>query len=134
MRTNIGVTFLFLGVLSTTGLHLTRVVNTIQHWAYYQNLFGDMTYYLAISGSILFLIGAIGTILLWTRSNFVKATILGYGALFTAGYWIERLFIQPGVTQGNIWFVIGFQVIMWIIFLVIITRSLNTYLGEKHDR
>jgi hypothetical protein len=134
MRTNIGVTFLFLGVLSTTGLHLTRVVNTIQHWAYYQNLFGDMTYYLVISGSILFLIGTIATILLWTRSNFVKATILGYGAIFTAGYWIERLFIQRGVLQENTWFVIGFQVVVWIMLLIITSRSLNTYLGEKHDR
>jgi hypothetical protein len=134
MRTNIGVTFLFLGVLSTTGLHLMRVVNTIQHWAYYQNLFGDMTYYLAISGSILFVMSAIGAILLWRRSNFVKATILGYGAIFTVGYWIERFFIQPGVLQENTWIVIGFQVVVWIMLLIITTRSLNTYLGEKHDR
>lgn len=111
-----------------------RVVNTIQHWAYYQNLFGDMTYYLVISGSIMFMIGAIATILLWTRSNFVKATILGYGAIFTAGYWIERLFIQQGVLQENTWFVIGFQVVVWIMLLIITSRSLNTYLGEKHDR
>lgn len=128
-----GVTVLFLGVLTSAGMHLLRMNYAIHNWAWLQNTLGWIVFYMFISGFTFFFLSLIMILLIMKRNKHTSIYLTIYVLLLLFAYWIDRLFLSVGETPRNIPFVIGFQLFILLVYIILIrSRGVQAYFGEKH--
>ncbi len=128
-----GVTVLLLGVLTSAGMHLLRMTYAIRNWTWLQNILGWIVYYMFISGFTFFFLSLLVLLLILRRNKRTSIYMTIYILLWLLAYWIDRLFLSVGETSRNIPFVIGFQLIILLIYYLLIrSRGVQAYFGEKN--
>ncbi|MGB9673897.1 MAG: hypothetical protein ACPL3P_07130 [Anaerolineales bacterium] len=128
-----GVTVLLIGVLSCAGLHLLRLVYAIQNWQWLIKILGWVVIYMAVSGLSFFFLDLVMMLLIVKRNKRTYFYLSGYILILLLAYWIDRLFLSIGESFKNVPFVIGFQLLLIIIYLILMkSRGMQTYFGDEH--
>jgi|YelNatPaOPRAMG01_1025707.scaffolds.fasta_scaffold04209_4 hypothetical protein len=133
MHSTKGVTVLFIGVLTSAGMHLLRTIYAIQNWSWLQNILGWIIYYMLISGLTFFFLNLIILLLMIQRNQRIQIYLTVYILLLMGAYWFDRLVLSIGESHWNIPFVIGSQLMMLLIYTLLMrSKGVKAYFGEKH--
>ncbi|MGB9592202.1 MAG: hypothetical protein ACPL0B_03430 [Anaerolineales bacterium] len=133
MHSTKGVTVLFIGVLTSAGMHLLRTIYAIQNWNWLQNILGWIIYYMLISGLTFFFLSLIILFLIIQRNQRIQKYFTAYIFLMICAYWFDRLVLSVGESHRNLAFVIGSQLIILLVYTILMrSKSVKAYFGEKH--
>lgn len=135
-RRPLGVTWFALLVLIFAGLHLLRLVQTVQYWDMLAALLPISPIYLFLTGLLWAALGfplAWGLWRGWRLAYFLSPVILlGYSLYF----WADRLLLSGFSERQENWpFAAALNIIILIWSLWVLTRPrAKAYFGEKHER
>lgn len=130
------VTLLALLVLSITIIYLVRLINSIILWDFLAALPGISPLFLALTGLIVTLAGALLFWGLWTgKPGAPRATRL-LGVVFLGYQWIEWLLSVIVGNQFENWlFATGMTLLAIIFIFWTLSRSdAKTFFGEMHEQ
>lgn len=128
-----GVTVLFIGVLTSAGMHLLRTIYAIQNWIWLQNILGGIVYYMLFSGLTFSLLSLIILLLMIQRNQRIQLYLTIYIILIICAYWFDRLVLSIGESHRNIPFVIGLQLFILLIYVLLMrSKGVKAYFGEKN--
>lgn len=128
-----GVTVLFVGVLTSAGMHLLRAIYAIQNWIWLQNILGWIVYYMLFSGLTFFLLSLIILLLMIQRNHRIQLYLTIYIILMICAYWFDRLVLSIGESHRNIPFVIGSQLFILLVYILLMrSKGVKAYFGEKN--
>lgn len=128
-----GVTVLFIGVLTSAGMHLLRTIYAIQNWIWLQNILGGIVYYMLFSGLTFFLLSLIILLLMIQRNHRIQLYLTIYIILIICAYWFDRLVLSIGESHRNIPFVFGLQLFILLIYVLLMrSKGVKAYFGEKN--
>ena len=130
------VTFLAIGVLSLTGVFITRFVQTVTQWDFLSALpLSVSPLYLAVTG---FVFGGVGLAIsfgLWFGKRYARRGLQIALPVFVVYDWIDLIFLveSPG-GRANIPFRLGITIVLAVIIFWILSRQgAKTFFGEVND-
>jgi hypothetical protein len=94
------VTVLGLGVLILTAINLVRLVLSLRYWSFLASLPGVPPYYLALTGLIWTLAGAILIWGLWKARSWAPKLIQAEALTYALYYWLDLLFLKDHPLSG----------------------------------
>ena len=100
IRRPASVTLLTLGVLIITGLNLTRFVLSLRYWSFLTSQPGISQLYLALSGLVWTIAGAVLVWGLWQASGWAPRLMQAVALTYALYYWLDLLFLRDHPLRG----------------------------------
>ena len=94
------VTLLTLGVLIITGLNLTRFLLSLRYWSFLTSQPGISPLYLAISGLVWTIAGALLVWGLWQAKVWAPRLMQAVALTYALYYWLDLLFLRDHPLRG----------------------------------
>lgn len=131
------VTWLTVGVLSFTVVFVTRLLLAIRQWAFLSQL--PLTVppaYLALSGFVWSMVGALTAWGLWFGKLWAKRGMQIAASAFALYYWTDHLFLVSDPLKGTNWpFTLGITILTtMLIFWTLSRPRARAFFGEINER
>jgi hypothetical protein len=122
-------------VLIITAIHLVRFVNTLTSWNFLTNLQGRSPLYLASTGMIGTLVGALVFWGLWTGKPRAPLATQILFLVYLGLQWFEKILSVRAGNEFENW---PFMAVVTLLVLIFVFWTLShagakTYFGEKHE-
>jgi hypothetical protein len=130
------VTLVAILVLTITGIHLVRLIQTLSWWDFLSSLPRVSPVYLALTGLFWTLAGLPIAIGLWFgRPGVPKATRL-LAPAYALYVWLDRLLVSDaGREMVNLPFTVGVTALfLFIVFWTFSRRHVKDYFGEMNEQ
>lgn len=130
------VTWLAIGVLSLTGIHIIRLVQTVLHWDFLNNLpLSIPPLYFGLTGLVWSIAGLPLVWGLWRGEGWAPRFLWIISVGFLVIYWIERTFLATSIfKKTNQPFAIGGTIFVLLLIYWIISRPrAKAFFGETND-
>lgn len=131
------VTWLAIGVLSLTGIHIIRLLQTIWHWDFLNTLpLSIPPLYFGITGLVWGISGLPSVWGLWRGKEWAPRYLWWITIIFLLYYWIDRTQLATSTfKKTNQPFAIGGTIFVLLLIYWIITRPrAKAFFGEMDDR
>ena len=128
------VTWLAVGVLIFTMLYLIRLVDSIRQWSFLSGVLDVSPLYLAVTGLVWSVTGAILFWGLWTGRRWVPDAFRGATLFYLVYYWLDRLLLAQSPAHRANWpFAAGMSILIPVIIAWILSRrKARAFFGDEH--
>lgn len=129
------VTLLAVLVLSITIVHMVRIINTLTLWNFLTELPGKSPIYLALTGLLGSIAGALSFWGLWSGRSWARTATGILTVVYLGLLWIEQLFaVRAGNKFENWPFWVGMTLVaLLFVFWTLSHASSKAYFGEMHE-